>query len=197
MMPPIKNVRELPAVSMRVLPANVNRTTQYVYDFGQEFAGVVRLTLQPPLARGMNVTLQFGEALSHSPIGADDGTVFMGNLYWANPVDHYITRGGDTPEVYEPIFTYHGFRYVQLSVSGGGGSLHPAPTLESLMGINRRSAVVEAATMRFGNSAADWASADNFIQRVSNNSWWTEVVTAVIVTVLFTVLNPILDDVCI
>jgi alpha-L-rhamnosidase len=154
MMPPIKNVRELAAVSLRVLPASQNRSTQYVYDFGQEFAGVARLTLQPPLARGLNVTLQFGEALSHPPIGPADGSVFMGNLYWANPVDHYITRGGNHSEIYEPIFTYHGFRYVQLSVAGG--RLDPAPTIESLVGVNRRSSVAEAATMRFGSSAADW-----------------------------------------
>jgi hypothetical protein len=46
----------------------------------------------------------------------------MGNLFWANPVDVYITKGSGSgsgsrglSEVYTPSVTYHGFRYVVVS----------------------------------------------------------------------------------
>ena len=50
------------------------------------------------------------ESSAVEPIGPDDGSVFMGNLYWAHPVDYYMTKGGGEPEMYQPQFTYHGAR---------------------------------------------------------------------------------------
>lgn len=95
------------------------RTSQkWVFDFGQEFSGVVRLTLPPGTSAGINVTLKHAEVLAHEPLAEydhiqADGSVYMGNLFWANPVDVYTTKGGSTairPETYTPSFTYHGFR---------------------------------------------------------------------------------------
>ena len=43
-----------------------------------------------------------------------DGTVYTANLRSARCIDTYICRGGDA-EVYEPRFTFHGFRYVELT----------------------------------------------------------------------------------
>ena len=80
LMEPIKRVREIPAVSMRVLPSLPSASgpgggggggsgARYVYDFGQEFAGVARLTLPPGVPAGVNVSLQFGEALGRDGRG--------------------------------------------------------------------------------------------------------------------------------
>ena len=52
-----------------------------------------------------------------------------------------------------------------------GGLLPSEPTVESVVGINLRTAAAESATLRFGD---DPNSADNLVQRLSNNSWWTE-----------------------
>ena len=142
---------------------------KFVYDFGQEFAGVVRLTLPPHTPRGTRVTLKHAEALAHEPLAPNDGSVYMGNLFWANPVDVYIAKGGAASEIYEPSFTYHGFRYVELSVSGG--DLPSEPTLDTILGINMRSSVAESATLRFGDAPDD---PGNLVQKLSNNSWWTE-----------------------
>ena len=85
----------------------IKQPYKYVYDFGQEFAGVVRVVLPPNMPRGANVTLKHAEALAHEPLAVEDGSVYMGNLFWANPVDVYITKGGSDPEVHTPEFTYH------------------------------------------------------------------------------------------
>ena len=151
-------------------PPSIVQQYKYVYDFGQEFAGVVRVTLPPNMPRGANVTLKHAEALAHEPLATQDGSVYMGNLFWANPVDVYLTKGSSTSEVYEPSFTYHGFRYVEMTITGGG-ALPAEPTVDSVVGINMRTAVTESATLRFG---ADPHSPGNIIQKLSNNSWWTE-----------------------
>ena len=47
-----------------------------------------------------------------------DGTVYTANLRKAHATDTYILKG-DGEEVWEPHFTYHGFRYVQMESYGG------------------------------------------------------------------------------
>ncbi len=58
----------------------------------------------------------------------DDGTVAQENLRQAKATDRYICKGQGT-ETWEPMFTYHGFRYVQVT------GLKEEPTKETLTGI--------------------------------------------------------------
>lgn len=92
----------------------------YVIDFGQNFAGWVRLKVKE--SAGKSVYLRFAEDLN------PNGTIYTDNLRGANPGDLYICKG-NTEEVWEPRFTYHGFRYVQIL------GLSQKPTLETLTGI--------------------------------------------------------------
>lgn len=94
---------------LQVSCAPVTSKVKYVYDFGQEFAGVVRVSLPAGTKNGTVVTLKHAEALAHPPLAPADGSVWMGNLFWANPVDVYTAKGGGN-EIYQPSFTYHGFR---------------------------------------------------------------------------------------
>ncbi|MET7281838.1 family 78 glycoside hydrolase catalytic domain [Kribbella sp. NPDC005582] len=79
---------------------------KYLYDLGQNMVGVarVKLTGQP----GQTVTIRYGEVLN------PDGTLYTDNLRGAKATDHY-TFATDQPETYQPRFTFHGFRYVELS----------------------------------------------------------------------------------
>ena len=71
------------------------------------WAGRASPCAAPP---GTTVTLAHAEMLS------DDGTVYTDNLRGAQQTDRYTLRGGATaPETFEPHFTYHGFRYVQVT----------------------------------------------------------------------------------
>ncbi|MBP6902802.1 MAG: family 78 glycoside hydrolase catalytic domain [Burkholderiaceae bacterium] len=87
----------------------------WVVDFGQNFAGVCRIRVRGEAGR--QITLRHAELL------AEDGSVDMRNLRAARCTDRYILRGDADGETWQPRFTYHGFRYVQLS--GWPGELSP------------------------------------------------------------------------
>lgn len=91
----------------------------FIYDLGQNMVGWCRLKVSGPA--GTRVQLRHAETLR------DDGTLYMANLRGAQVTDSYTLKGKGT-EVYEPRFTYHGFRFVE--VAGFPGK----PTLASLEG---------------------------------------------------------------
>ncbi|SEF83157.1 alpha-L-rhamnosidase [Nonomuraea solani] len=78
-----------------------------IVDLGQNFAGRVRLTMRGA-TRGARVTLRHGEALT------DDGGLYTANLRSAEATDHYVAAGRPE-ETFEPRFTVHGFRYVEIT----------------------------------------------------------------------------------
>ncbi len=98
----------------------------YVYDFGQNFTGWVRLCLSG--TRGSKVNIRYTELLR------EDGMLNAVPNRGAKATDTYILKG-EGKEVYEPRFTYHGFRYVE--VTGFPGT----PILESVEGRVVHSAV--------------------------------------------------------
>jgi alpha-L-rhamnosidase len=111
---PIRVMERLKPVAVHEL-----RPGAYIFDMGQNMVGWCRLTVAGP--RGTRVTLRHAERLR------PNGILYMDNLRSAEATDTYILKGGGT-EVYEPRFTYHGFRYVE--VTGFPGK----PTLASLEG---------------------------------------------------------------
>lgn len=130
-MPPIKVTRRLQPVSMSNPAPEV-----YVYDFGQNFTGWVKLSVQGP--RGATVKLRFAEVVDEN--GMLDTRINRG----ATATDTYILKGKDI-EVYEPRFTYHGFRYVE--VTGYPGT----PTLHSLEGCFVHTAVEQTGSFACSN----------------------------------------------
>ncbi len=113
--PPIRAVKLLQPVRIMNPKPNV-----YVYDFGQNFTGWVRLIVSGP--RGAKVKLRYAELLN------PDGTVNVANLRGAKATDVYILKG-EGIEVYEPRFTYHGFRYVEVTGFPG------IPSIDNLQGV--------------------------------------------------------------
>ena len=78
----------------------------YIYDFRQNLAGVARLQVRGPAGTG--IQLRFGEVLN------PDGTLYVDNLRTAKATDHYVLSGKGLEE-FQPDFTFHGFRYVEVS----------------------------------------------------------------------------------
>lgn len=77
-------------------------------DFGQNLAGVVRITL-PQLSAGQTVRIRHSEELD------EDGTLFTDTLRTARAEDLYIASGDERDPVWwQPVFTYHGFRYISI-----------------------------------------------------------------------------------
>ena len=98
--PPVRRVRELRPVSIRRAPSG-----EMLFDLGQNFTGWARLNVSG--SPGTTVTLRFGEVLDRA------GNLYTANLRAAAQTDRY-TLSGKSREVYEPHFTFHGFRYVAV-----------------------------------------------------------------------------------
>ncbi len=93
--------------------ANPAKNT-YIYDFGQNLTGVVSVTVKGKA--GATVRLRHGEMLNDGNAGSDGpaGTLYTTNLRSAAATDRYTLKGGGE-ETYIPTFTYHGFRYVEIT----------------------------------------------------------------------------------
>lgn len=78
----------------------------HIFDLGQNMVGWARIKVRAPAGRV--VTIRYGEMLNA------DGTLYTANLRSARCTDRYVCKGGDE-EIYEPHFTFHGFRYVELT----------------------------------------------------------------------------------
>jgi alpha-L-rhamnosidase len=79
----------------------------YIFDFGQNLSGVERLRAQA--AAGTTVRLRFGEVLN------GDGTLYTDNLRTAKVRDEFTFAGKSGDETFEPHFTFHGFRFAELT----------------------------------------------------------------------------------
>jgi len=102
MMPPVRVTSSRQPVK-RTMP----QPGVYVYDYGQNFSGWARLRVRG--AAGTRVRLRFAELIYA------DGMLNVENLRAAQATDVYILKGDGDDETYEPRFTYHGFRYVEVT----------------------------------------------------------------------------------
>ncbi|MEU9385538.1 family 78 glycoside hydrolase catalytic domain, partial [Streptomyces sp. NPDC048279] len=79
----------------------------WIFDLGQNFAGWNRIAVRGDA--GTTVTVRHGEVLN------PDGTLYTTNLRAAQATDSFTLAGTGSVETYEPRFTVHGYRYVELS----------------------------------------------------------------------------------
>lgn len=90
------------------------REDVWVYDFGQEMAGVPEIVFHEK--KGTKILIQYGEMLYPDlPAYAGNvGKLMRENYRDAESTDIYICKGDEEGETYRPRFTFHGFRYLQL-----------------------------------------------------------------------------------
>ncbi len=142
---PIRFTKEI-----RPIALNEPKPGVYVFDLGQNMVGWCRLTVRG--AAGSTVKLRHAEMLS------DDGMVYTDNLRIAKQTDSYTLRGGGV-ETFEPHFTYHGFRYVEVT------GLTDKPQLGDLTGRVFHSAMPEAGT---------FSSSEPMLNKLWENILWTQ-----------------------
>jgi alpha-L-rhamnosidase len=163
--PPIRVTRVLKPIKLTEPKPGV-----WIFDLGQNFAGWVRLRVQGPA--GTRVSLRSGELLY--PNGTLNGmTAVCGQIKQGGPnyrypgtgapktawqMDQYILKG-EGEEVYTPRFTFHGFRYVE--VTGFPGK----PSLASLEGLRLNSDVQPAGSFICSNER---------FNRIQQMVLWTE-----------------------
>jgi alpha-L-rhamnosidase len=148
--PPVRALHELKA---RALPAVPGRHSQVVrrYDFGQNMVGRVRLCVKGPA--GATVTLRHAEMLEA------DGRLHCANLRTARATDYYTLRGEAAGEVFEPRFTFHGFRYLELETHG------PNVAIEDPVGIVLHSALP---------LTGEFSCSDPLINQLQKNILWSQ-----------------------
>ncbi|MFN7997390.1 MAG: family 78 glycoside hydrolase catalytic domain [Bryobacteraceae bacterium] len=120
----------------------------FVFDMGQNMVGWCRLRVSG--AKGTEVRLRHAETLDA------DGMLYLDNLRTARALDSYVLKGSG-PEVWEPRFTYHGFRYVEMRGYPG------KPPLSALEG-----RVVHDDMTRI----ADFRSSDEMLNKLHHNILW-------------------------
>lgn len=113
--PPVRRIQEIKPIA--ILKSAKGET---IFDMGQNMVGWVRIRVAGP--SGTTITLHHGEVLDK------EGNLYTDNLRSAKQRDQYILKGGGQ-EIFEPHFTFHGFRYV--AVEGWPGE----PNLNDLTGI--------------------------------------------------------------
>jgi alpha-L-rhamnosidase len=140
--PPVRRVREL-------RPIGIRRTgDETIFDLGQNFTGWARLKVRGQA--GTTVTLRFAEVLNR------DGTLYTDNLRRASQTDRYTLKGG-AEEIYEPHFTFHGFRYV------GVRGLPGAPDTATITGIALSSDLAQTGSFE---------TSDSLLNRLQQNIVW-------------------------
>ncbi|MGN6439342.1 MAG: glycoside hydrolase family 78 protein [Agriterribacter sp.] len=142
---PIRIVKE-------IKPINVFRAPNgnYIFDMGQNMAGWVHIKL--PYNPGKKIIMR------HAEILMEDSTLYTQNLRTAKQTDTYIPARETTID-YQPRFTYHGFRFVEVA------GLTQPPTVENVTG-----KVVASAS----ELVSDFSSSHNDINRLWKNIVWTQ-----------------------
>ncbi len=142
-------------VTQDIIPVRITEPIPgvYVFDLGQNMVGWTRISAQG--APGTVISVVHAEMLN------DDGTVYTDNLRGARQTDTYTLRGGAASEreTFEPQFTYHGFRYAQVT------GLSSRPRLTDLTGRQVNSALA---------AAGSFASSSPLITRLWQNVVWTQ-----------------------
>jgi alpha-L-rhamnosidase len=155
-------IQAYPGVTVRkVLKIEPKKITEpqkgvYVFDMGQNFAGWVRL--KATAQAGTKIVLRFAEMLN------PDGTIYTANLRAARCTDTYICKGGGE-EIWEPRFTYHGFRYVEITGCLG------KPPLDAISGVVVQSDTPRVGALECSNPMVNqlyknivWGQRSNFIE---------------------------------
>ncbi|HEY3973863.1 MAG TPA: family 78 glycoside hydrolase catalytic domain [Candidatus Sulfotelmatobacter sp.] len=124
-------------------------TGTFIFDMGQNMVGWAKLKVNGKV--GTRVRLRFAEILNA------DSTIYTANLRNADATDWYILRGGGE-ETFSPHFTFHGFRYVE--VTGYPGT----PTLDSIQG--------EVVSSLSGDPAAKLTTSSELVNRMWSIGIW-------------------------
>ena len=142
--PPVRRTAELE-------PAEVSRTPSgaLLLDFGQNLVGRLRLRLTA--RAGTEVTVRHAEVL-------EDGGLCVRPLRHAAATDSYTAAGTGEAEEWEPRFTYHGFRYAE--VTGWPGTPAPGDIVARVLHTDMR-------------PTGEFACSDPLVERLHENVRWS------------------------
>ena len=148
---PCRAFEELPALKVTESKPGI-----YLFDLGQNMVGWARLRVRG--VAGQRITVRHGEMLN------PDGSLYTANLRGATATDFYTLAGGGD-ESFEPCFTFHGFRYVELR------GLTAPPDPGAVTGIVVHSDIRRTGTFECSNPAINklyqniiWGQKGNYVE---------------------------------
>ncbi len=139
----VKAIQEMKPLKLFTTPKG-----ETVFDMGQNMVGWVKLRIQGK--KGDQITLKFAEVLDK------EGNFYTANLRSAKATDVYILKG-EGEEIYEPHFTFHGFRFVKIE------GLSTPPSLDLITG-----EVIHSDMKPTGS----FACSDPMINQLQHNIQW-------------------------
>lgn len=145
---PVRAISEITPKEIIITPKG-----ERVYDLGQNIVGRARIRVNGNA--GDSVVLRFAEVLDK------EGNFFTTNLRAAEATDVYVLKGGGE-EVFEPQFTFHGFRFIEVT------GFEPTP--DELTGIVIHSDMTPTGSFSCSDSLINqlqsniqWGQKDNFL----------------------------------
>ncbi len=103
---PVSAMKEVNPISIKKISNSWLSNNRYLFDLGQNILGRTRLKIIGK--KGQVITMRFAEILD------EKGEPYFENLRSAKATDYYTLKGDKDGEIYEPHFTFHGFRYVVI-----------------------------------------------------------------------------------
>jgi alpha-L-rhamnosidase len=153
--PPVRRIDILPPLKQYVAPWF---SRALVCDFGQNFTGRISLTVRG--LRGVHLKIRYAEMLDAK------GRLYTDNLRGARCTDYYTLKG-EGLETWEPRFTFHGFRYVEISWSAGPAD----PVIERVVGVVLHSDMAVTGTFTCSHPLINqlehnivWGQKSNFLE---------------------------------
>jgi len=140
---PVQAIQEIKPVKLIKTPKG-----ESVLDMGQNMVGVVRLKVKGK--SGDKVVIKFAEVLDKA------GNFYTDNLRSAKCTDTYILKGG-AEEIFQPLFTFHGFRFVKLE------GLATEPSLDQVTGVVIHSSMTPTGI---------FSCSDSLINQLQHNIQW-------------------------
>ena len=136
---------------------NEIRPGVFIYDMGQNMAGVPSIAVKNGNA-GTKIVLRYAEMIypDNEKYGENKGMIMLENIRGALAEDTYILKGGD--EILEPHFTYHGYRYIEIT------GIDKALPLTAVKGLVLSS---------IAKITADYESSNDDVNRLWQNIVWS------------------------
>ncbi len=123
-----------PSLKYRDNPEHIS----YIFDMGENMVGVPEIRFRTTLPEGTEVVLRYGETRVKRdflyPFNAAqmDGMIYTENYRGARSIDRYIAKGTPGGETFIPTLTFHGWRFIDVSINGNVSKAQQQALLASL-----------------------------------------------------------------
>ena len=138
-------------------------------DFGQNTAGWVNFHIVKA-QKGDTIQVRYAEKLK------EDGTLYTANLRNAQTTDYYICNGKENDLWWSPRFSYHGFRYTEITVIPTTNDRRPTTNIDTAIAEVISDEMDETGTFHCGidgeEKGCQTHQSEQTLNQVYHNAFW-------------------------